>query len=177
MEDLEKQAEEQLNAMYSSTNETQDETETETQDEETQEEQETETEEEWEEQEEEEEEKPNTKKEKTEKRFKKILSKKNDLAKRVAELENTLADKDFYWERPQAKKFQEEITSLVNERWWTREEAFNMIAGRENLSSRPKWFVWTTKQPDAPKSTKDMSVKELEKVIKDNNILEQALNQ
>jgi len=172
MTELEQQAQEELNAIYSSTNESEEEQETET---ETPEIEETETDE-LEEQEIEEE-KPKTKKEKTEERFKKILSKKNSLETRVAELENQLADKDFYWQRPQAKQYQEEISKLVNERWWTRDEAFNMIAGRENISSKPKWFVWTAKTQVETKTTNDMTTKELETYIKDNKILEQALNQ
>lgn len=110
-----------------------------------------------------EEDKPKSKKEKTEERFKKILSKKNDLATRVSELENMLADKDFYWDRPQAVKFKDEINSIMESNPnLSRDDAFNMIAGRENLSTRPKGLIGKPKSPEGVKDIKDMTTKELE---------------
>ena len=172
MEELETQAQDELDAMISGTNDTQEtETEEETDWEVSQEETETESEEDWEEK------KPKTKKEKTEDRFKKILSKKNDLATRVAELENTLADKDFYWDRPQAIKYKDEIDSLLKENPnLSREFIFNSIAGRENLSSKPKGLLWKSKAPEAKKWVEDMTSKEMESYIKENDVINQLMS-
>ena len=181
MDDLETQAQQELDAMIAGTNATEEDT-TDTE-EETTDDVDTETEtdvEEWENQEEEEEteeEQPKTKKEKTEDRFKKILSQKNDLTTRVAELENTLADKDFYSQKPQATKFKDEIGSIMeNNPNLSRDDAFNMIAGRENLSAKPKGLLGKPKTPEAKKSVKDMTSKELETYAKENNILEGLMN-
>ena len=182
MDELEQQAQEELNAMYSGTNESEEINDSETTEDESQEESQNEpqdeedVESEEDSQDGEDHDKPKTKKEKTEERFKKILSKKNDLAARVAELENSLADKDFYSEKPQALKYKDEISTLVSERWFTRTEAFDMIAGRDNLSSKPKGFVGKPKTPEQPKGIKDMDSKELEKAFAESWGLEWLMN-
>ena len=180
MDELETQAQEELNAMLSGTNDTQD-----TEDQEFEEEALEETEEESieEESEEEKEEVSEKKKTKAEKNFEKILSEKNkakeqakSLDSRVQELENMLADKDFYSERPQASKFKDEINSIrENNPNLTREEAFYMIAGRENLSAKPRGIIWTPKWVTAPKPLDSLSTKEQEQYLKENDILGKLL--
>ena len=182
MDELELQAQQELDAMSSGTNDAttapeveEVEPEIESNDdieEETEPKEETDSsEEDWE---------PKSKKEKTEDRFKKVLSDKNSyktkaeeaLAK-IDELQNNLADKDFYWERPQAQKFTDEIKSIreANPNL-TREDAFNMIAGRENLSAKPKGLIGKPKAPEAVKGVKEMSDWELEQALTDAGGLE-----
>lgn len=180
MTELETQAQEQLNAIYGGTNpeEAEQESEQEIVDDETQEESEEEIQDDTQEEEELEEEtqEPKSKKEKTEERFKKILSKKNWLADRVSELENMLADEKFYKQFPQAESMREEINEkLWQYEWMTREDAFYMLSWRKWTPVTRNWLLGDPAKPQAPKSTNDMSTKELEAFVKDNKVLENAL--
>lgn len=174
MENLEQQAQEEINAHFSGTNE---ETETETTEEETQEEVTDELEEDNEQEDSQEEDsKPKSKKEKTEDRFKKILSKKNSLETRVSELEDMLQDKDFYAQFPQAKEFDVDIKEKRQSvPWLSREEAFIIIAWQKGLSNRPKGIVGKP-APVEVKSTKDMSTQELTKFAIESGALNKALD-
>jgi len=50
-----------------------------------------------------------------------------------------------------------------------------MIAGRENLSAKPKGLLGKPKAPAAQKTAKDMTTKELGTYAKENNILDDLL--
>lgn len=116
---------------------------------------------------------------KTEKKIKKLLSQRNserkekqNLAERLTEMENKLADTDFYKDNQEAIKYKDEISQMVNERWFTREEAYLLIAWKQvleqnkKLSSNKTTHIWNT--PWVNKnwtSPKDMNMAELDDLV------------
>lgn len=171
MDELTQQAEQELNALYSGTNE-------------------------WEAEEQEtietvapEVEPEDTKQEiikpktKAEENFAKILSEKNkakaekdSLATRVSELENALKEKDFLSEYPQAKEVIDDIKKEMEEiPWLSYEKAFRIVSQEKGISARPRGLVWKPAPVEEPKSTNDMSASELLKHAQDSKALEKAL--
>ena len=82
---------------------------------------------------------------KTEKKIKKLLSQRNEekreklsLVERLSEMENKLADTEFYKDNQDAAQYKDDITKLVKERWFTRDEAFLLIAWKQVLEQNKK---------------------------------------
>lgn len=171
MEELEQQAQQEIDALYSGTNEWEAE-EIETPETETPEAEPEDTKKETR--------KPMTK---AEENFAKILSKKNkaeaekdSLASRVSELENALKEKDFLSEYPQAKEVLEDIKKEMAEiPWLSYEKAFRIVSQEKWISNRPRGLVWKPAPVEEPKSTDDMSASELQKFAQDSKALEKAL--
>ena len=129
---------------------------------------------------EEEEQEDDWKENKTEKKIKKLLSQRNaektekqNLAERLTKLENELADTNFYKDNNEAIKYKDEISKMVNERGFTRDEAFLLIAWRQVLEQNKKlssnktthiWFTpWINKNWTNPK---DMPMADLDNLVK-----------
>lgn len=94
---------------------------------------------------------------KTEKKIKKLLSQRNterkekeNLAERLTKMENQLADTDFYKDNQDAIQHKDKINDLVNERWFTRDEAYLLIAWKaileqnKKLNSNKTTHIWNT---------------------------------
>ena len=94
---------------------------------------------------EQEEDESDRKENKTEKKIKKLLSQRNEerkekegLSERLERLENELADTKFYKENQEAFNYKNEIDSLIQERWFTRDEAYLLIAWKQVLEQNKK---------------------------------------
>lgn len=173
MDELEQQAQNELNAIYSGINEW------ETEEQETLE---TETHKvELGEQDTTEQEKPKTK---AEKNFEKILSEKNkakaekeSLASRVSQLESMLAEKDFLAQYPQAWDFMDDIKAEIEETpWLTMEKAFKIVAQDKGVNNRPKGIVWRPPSAPVEKWIESMSSAELTKLAIESGALGKALS-
>jgi len=183
--ELEEQAQEQIDALYSGTNESNESEQAEELQEDTQEEEI--SEELQDEQVKDEQELKETQpKSKAEKNFEKILKKKNqyknqseEALARVQKLENDLLDERFYKSHPQAEALRDDINAVMEEfsdsPSMTRERAFAMVANEKWVSARPKGIIGTPAQATPAKTTKDMSSAELTDYAKANDILWKAL--
>lgn len=118
---------------------------------------------------------------KIEKKIKKLLHQRNEerkekqsLTERLSEIENKLADTEFYKDNQDAIWYKDDISKIVQERGLTREEAYLLIAWRnileqnKKINSTKNSMVWITPQKNKNWiQPSDMSINELDSLVND----------
>jgi len=118
---------------------------------------------------------------KPEKKIKKLLWQRNEekdknitLENRIKELEKQNADNKFYTSNPDAETHKEAIDKLIEERGFTRDEAYLITANKDILADNRtatawnRWIVWTTPWANLrDKKPNDMSLDELNVTVRE----------
>ena len=112
---------------------------------------------------------------KTEERFKKILSKKNQAEKRISDLE----DEVFYAKNAWADEYREDIAQAM-ERFegMERDDAYKYVLWSKWIAptaSTSPWILWTPAQPKEAPNLGDMSVADLVKTANESDAVNKAL--